>query len=86
MQYFLPNGKQILDDVSKLQLSDSTCMRRSQDLAANILLNLTDELQQSKCFSFELYSSTDITSISLLLLFVKYTVVIYCKVIKNVNV
>jgi len=27
----LPNSKQILDEVSKLQLSDSTCMRRSQD-------------------------------------------------------
>ena len=86
VQYFLPNGKQILDEVSKLQLSDSTCMRRSQDLAANILLNLTDELQQSKCFSLALDSSTDITSISQLLLFLKYTVVIYCKVIKNVYV
>ena len=86
-QYFLPNGKQILDEISKLQLSDSTCMRRSQELAANILLNFTDQLQQSKCFSLALDSSTDKTSISQLLLFVNYTVVIYCKVnIKNVNV
>lgn len=68
----LPNSKQILDEVSKLQLSDSTCMRRSQDLAANIALNIIDELQQSKCFSLALDSSTDITSISQLLLFVKY--------------
>lgn len=68
----LPNSKQILDEVSKLQLSDSTCMRRSQDLAANIALNITDELQQSKYFSLALDSSTDITSISQLLLFVKY--------------
>lgn len=66
------NNKQILDEVSKLQLSDSTCMRRSQDLAANIALNLTDELQESKYFSLALDSSTDITSISQLLLFVKY--------------
>lgn len=66
------NNKQILDEVSKLQLSDSTCMRRSQDLAANIALNLTDELQESKYFSLVLDSSTDITSISQLLLFVKY--------------
>ena len=65
LQYFLPNGKQILDEVSKLQLSDSTCMRRSQDLAANIWLNLTDELQQSKCFSLALDSSTDIIPIAL---------------------
>ena len=42
VQYLLPNGKQILEEVSNLQLSDSTCMRRSQDLAVNILLNLTD--------------------------------------------
>ncbi|KAL4100860.1 hypothetical protein QTP88_020889 [Uroleucon formosanum] len=68
----LPNSKQILDEVSKLQLSDLTCMRRSQDLAANIALNITDELQQSKYFSLALDSSTDITSISQLLLFVKY--------------
>ncbi|KAL4082394.1 hypothetical protein QTP88_029992 [Uroleucon formosanum] len=68
----LPNSKQILDEVSKLQLSDSTCMRRSQDLAANIALKITDELQQSKYFSLALDSSTDITSISQLLLFVKY--------------
>lgn len=68
----LPNSKQILDEVSKLQLSDSTCMRRSQDLAAIIALNITDELQQSKCFSLALDSSTDITSISQLLVFVKY--------------
>jgi hypothetical protein len=60
----LPNSKQILDEVSKLQLSDSICMRRSQDLAANIALNITDELQQSECFSLALNSSTDITSIS----------------------
>lgn len=68
----LSNGKQILDEVSKLQLSDSTCMRRSQDLAANIALNITDELQQCKYFSLALDSSTDITSVSQLLLFVKY--------------
>lgn len=69
----LPNSKQILDEVSKLQLSDSTCIRRSQNLAANIALNITDELQQSKCFSLTLDSSTDVTSIiSQLLLFVKY--------------
>lgn len=47
-------------------------MRWSQDLAANIALNITDELHQSKCFSLALDSSTDITSISQLLLFVKY--------------
>jgi hypothetical protein len=68
----LSNSKQILDEVSKLQLSNSTCMRRSQDFAANIALNITDELQQSKCFSFVLDLSTDITSISQLLLFVTY--------------
>uniref|UniRef100_A0A6P7H4I0 Zinc finger BED domain-containing protein 5-like n=1 Tax=Diabrotica virgifera virgifera TaxID=50390 RepID=A0A6P7H4I0_DIAVI len=66
------NNEQILDEVSKLQLFDSTCMRRSQNLAANIALNLTDELQKSKYFSLALDSSTDITAISQLLLFVKY--------------
>lgn len=42
--FHLPNGKQILDEVSTLQLYDKICMTRSQDLAANISLNLTDEL------------------------------------------
>ncbi|XP_028128225.1 general transcription factor II-I repeat domain-containing protein 2A-like [Diabrotica virgifera virgifera] len=42
------------------------------NLAANIALNLTDELYKSKYFSLALDSSTDITAISQLLLFVKY--------------
>ncbi|KAF0747476.1 general transcription factor II-I repeat domain-containing protein 2B-like [Aphis craccivora] len=63
---------EIVKSVLSPFLSDSTCMRWSQDLAANIALNITDELHQSKCFSLALDSSTDITSISQLLLFVKY--------------
>lgn len=68
----LPNSKQIMIEVSKIQLSDFTCARRCNDISSNMFLNVIGDLQQCICFSLALDSSTDITSISQLILFTRY--------------
>lgn len=68
----LPNSKQIMSEVTKLQLSDSTCVRRCEDMSSNIFLHVMDDLQKCICFSLALDSSTDITSTSQLISFVRY--------------
>ena len=68
----LPNSKQIMSEVTKLQLSDSTCVRRCEDMSSNIFLHVMDDLQKCICFSLALDSSTDIKSTSQLISFVRY--------------
>lgn len=67
-----PNAKQIKSDIQKLQLSDSTCVRRVNEISVDMLLCTLDEIRECDYFSLALDSSTDISSTSQLLLFVKY--------------
>lgn len=39
-----PNGKQIVDEVTKFQLADSTYARRPHRISADMIDNVTDEL------------------------------------------
>ena len=67
-----PNNKQICDEIGKLQLSNDTCTRRVENLSESVFQSLLAELRECDCFSLALDSSTDLTSISQLLLFVRY--------------
>lgn len=67
-----PNAKQIKSDIQKLQLSDSTCVRSVNEISVDMLLCTLDEIRECDYFSLALDSSTDISSTSQLLLFVKY--------------
>lgn len=58
------NKKQILSEIKKMQLSDSTCMRRIEDLSRYICNNLMDDLKNCKYFSLAFDSSTDISATS----------------------
>lgn len=46
-----PNRKQVMDELTKLQLCDLTCMRQWQEIPSNIVPIVTGGLQQCMCFS-----------------------------------
>lgn len=66
------NKKQILSDIKKLQLSDSTCMRRIEDISKFICDDILDNLRKCKFFSLAFDSSTDISATSQCSVFVRY--------------
>ena len=66
------NKKQILSAIKKLQLSDSTCMRRIEDISKFIRENIFDNLRNCKFFSLAFDSSTDISATSQCSVFVRY--------------
>lgn len=66
------NKKQILSDIKKLQLSDSTCVRRIEDISKFIGDEILDNLRKCKFFSLAFDSSTDISSTSQCSVFVRY--------------
>lgn len=66
------NSKQIMAEVKKLTLSESTCRRRVEDISKNLLEAVIIKLKNCKYFSLACDSSTDITSMSQCSLFVRY--------------
>lgn len=66
------NKKQILADIKKIQLSDSTCTRRIEDISKYIHEDVLDNLRKCKFFSLAFDSSTDISATSQCSLFVRY--------------
>lgn len=66
------NKKQILADIKKIQLSDSTCTRRIEDISKYIYEDVLDNLRKCKFFSLAFDSSTDISATSQCSVFVRY--------------
>lgn len=66
------NKKQILSEIKKLQLSDSTCVRRIEDISKYIRDNLIENLRNCMFFSLAFDSSTDISATSQCSVFVRY--------------
>ena len=68
----LHGGKQALQKVRKLPLSDTTVMRRSHDIADDLLHQVVDHLKKAPCYSLQMDESTDNTGEAQLLVFCKY--------------
>lgn len=66
------NKKQIISEIKKIQLSDSTCVRRIEDIAKHIFDRIIDDLKNCKYFSLAFDSSTDISATSQCSVFVRY--------------
>lgn len=66
------NKPQIISQIRKLQLSDSTCVRRIEDISKHIFDHVIDDLKNCKYFSLAFDSSTDVSSTSQCSLFVRY--------------
>ncbi|XP_045779766.1 general transcription factor II-I repeat domain-containing protein 2-like [Maniola jurtina] len=66
------NGKQIMAEVKKLTLSESTCRRRVEDISKTMFDAIIQKLKDCKYFSLACDSSTDITSMAQCSLFVRY--------------
>lgn len=66
------NFKEIRDQISNLQLSDATCVRRIKHLGNQVFDSVINELTDCRFFSLALDSSVDISSTSQLILFVRF--------------
>ncbi|XP_022181893.1 general transcription factor II-I repeat domain-containing protein 2B-like [Myzus persicae] len=66
------NFKEIRDQISNLQLSDATCVRRIEHLGNQVFDSVINELIDCRFFSLALDSSVDISSTSQLILFVRF--------------
>ncbi|XP_023212740.1 general transcription factor II-I repeat domain-containing protein 2-like [Centruroides sculpturatus] len=69
------NKNQIISEIKKIQLSDSTCVRRIEDIANHICDNVIEDLKNCKFFSLAFDSSTDISATSQCSVFVRYCTV-----------
>ncbi|XP_022127415.2 general transcription factor II-I repeat domain-containing protein 2-like [Pieris rapae] len=66
------NKTQIISQIRQLQLSDSTCVRRIEDISRHISDCIIEDLKNCKYFSLAFDSSTDVSSISQCSVFVRY--------------
>ncbi|CAG9839337.1 unnamed protein product [Diabrotica balteata] len=66
------NKTQIISQIRQLQLSDSTCVRRIEDISKHIFNHIIDDLKNCKYWSLAFDSNTDISSTSQCSLFVRY--------------
>lgn len=66
------NSKEMCEEIENLQLSDTTCERRAENLSEVLFSTITEELRECQCFSLALDTSTDLTSTSQLILYVRY--------------
>jgi len=66
------NFKEIRDQISNLQLSETTCARRIEHLGNHVFDSVINELIECRFFSLAIDSSVDISSISQLILFVRF--------------
>lgn len=69
------NNKQIMAEIKKLTLSETTCRRRVEDISKNLFETVIEKLKNCKYFSLACDSSTDITSMAQCSLFVRYCTV-----------
>jgi len=58
------NTNQIISEIKKMQLSDSTCMRCIENIAKDIYNHIIGDLKNCKFFSLAFDSSTDISATS----------------------
>jgi len=66
------NKNQIISEIKKMQLSDSTCIRRIENIAKHIYNRIIEDLKNCKYFSLAFDSSTDISATSQCSIFVRY--------------
>lgn len=66
------NKKQIVSDIKKIQLSDSTCTRRIEDISKFISDDILKNLRRCKFFSLAFDASTDISATSQCSVFARY--------------
>lgn len=66
------NKAQIISQIKQMQLSDSTCVRRIEDIGKHIADHIIEDLKNCKYFSLAFDSSTDISSTSQCSVFVRY--------------
>ncbi|KFM69639.1 Zinc finger BED domain-containing protein 5, partial [Stegodyphus mimosarum] len=66
------NKNQVIGEIKELQLSDSTCVRRIEDIAHYIRDRIVQDLKYCKFFSVAFDSSTDISATSQCSVFVRY--------------
>lgn len=63
---------EIKNKIKQIPLSDSTCMRRTELLAEDLLSQLDERLEKAHCVSLVIDESTDCTDNSQLIVFVRY--------------
>lgn len=66
------NSKQILAEINKLTLSESTCRRRIEDISKYMFQEVINKVKICKYFSLACDSSTDVASMAQFSLFVRY--------------
>ncbi|KAL4702361.1 hypothetical protein ACJJTC_008705 [Scirpophaga incertulas] len=66
------NKKQIVSDIKKIQLSDSSCTRRIEDISKFISDDILKNLRRCKFFSLAFDASTDISATSQCSVFARY--------------
>lgn len=66
------NSKQILAEINKLSLSESTCRRRIEDISKYMFEEVINKVKLCKYFSLACDSSTDVASMAQFSLFVRY--------------
>ena len=65
-------GKEAVDKVSKISLSDTTVYRRCQSIATDLEDQLIEKLKQSPSFAIQLDETTDVSSKAQLIVFCRF--------------
>ena len=73
-----------------ISMSDNTIQRRISDMSADVMEQILTEIKASPLFYFQLYETTDVSSCSQLLVFVRYIHLddikeefLFCRILKT---